>query len=177
MKKKNLKKNMFLSLLIVALVFLSSCATGNRLARNFTTNSTIRFSDPIIIPSDYRVTNQRDPKEIVTFALKLYEKKEYRQAAKFFLDAADLVSGNTRHNEFRILCFSAAATSLLEGGDIEDFQKVMTNLSMEMDQFQWADMNDEIAVLIAISDKLQGNQSYVRSNIPHSIRELFQQSY
>jgi len=177
MSEKNLKNNMFFSLLIVTLVFLSGCAAGHRLTKNFTTNHTIQFSDPMIIPSDYRVINERDPKEVVIFALKLYRKKEYRQATRFFLDAAELVSDNSRHNEFRVVCLSAAATSLLEGGDIEDFQKVMTNLRLEMDQFQWADMKDEVAVLVAISDKLQGDQPYIRSTIPHGIREVFQQSF
>ena len=53
----------------------------------------------------------------------------------------------------------------------------MKNLRLEMDQFQWADMKDEVAVLVAISDKLQGDQPYIRSTIPHGIREVFQQSF
>ena len=177
MNKKGLKKETFFSLLIVTIVFLSGCAAGHRLTRNQTTNSTIKFTDPLIISSDYRSINEDNPKEVVTFAIKLYEKKEYRQAARFFLDAADLISGDARDNEFRVVCLSAAATSLLEGGDIEDFQKVMTNLRLEMDQFQWADMKDEVTVLVAISDKLQGNQPHVGSTIPNGIREVFKQSY
>lgn len=172
-----LEKSTFFMFLIVTLVILNGCATGYSLGKHSTTQNTIRFTDPLIIPSDFRVINRNDPKEVVTFALKLYEKKEYRQAAKFFLDAADSVSGNSTHNEFRVICLSAAATSLLEGGDIENFQKVMTNLRLEMDQFQWADMKGEIAVLIAISDKLQGDQPYIKSTIPNGVRELFIQSH
>ncbi|KPJ61799.1 MAG: hypothetical protein AMJ42_00915 [Deltaproteobacteria bacterium DG_8] len=170
---KGIEKNICYMFLIITPLLLNSCATGHSLSRRFMTHHTIRFTDPLIIPSDYRVVNERDPKEVVTFALKLYGKREYRQAAKFFLDAADLVSNSSNYNEFRVVCLSAAATSLLEGGDIEDFQKVMVNVRLEMDRFQWADMKDELSVLMAISDKLQGTQPYVRVTIPHGVREIF----
>ena len=115
--RTQLKKNTFFGLLVVSVLILNGCAAGHRLGKGFMAENTVRFTDPLIIPSNYHVTDGSDPKEIVTFALKLYEEKEYRQAAKFFLDASLETRGKRRYEQY------------LEGGKVFDRETITQEIA------------------------------------------------
>jgi len=133
----------------------------------------MQFSKPMVVPADMIVENEKDPGQLVEFALALYEKGKYREAAKFFLDAGSLDKSRPGANHFRIACLCASATCLLDAGDIENFHKVVERIKGEMDRFQMASITDEASLLIAISDKLKGKQVQLNPTISGSVKNLF----
>lgn len=135
----------------------------------------MQFSNPMTVPPDMTVERKDDPGELVEFALALYERGKYREAAKFFLDAGSLDKSRPGANQFRIACLCASATCLLDAGDIEDFHKVVGRIKGEMDRFQEASMEDEVNILIAISDRLKGNPVQLNPYISGNVRDLFRE--
>ncbi|HIC90907.1 MAG TPA: hypothetical protein EYP21_02360 [Syntrophaceae bacterium] len=133
----------------------------------------IEFPRPLVVLPHIQVDDQNDPKEIVEFALMLYEKGRFRNAGKFFLDAVALDESNSKDNRFRLACLSAAATCFLEDSDLENFHQVIERLKGEMDRFQAARMENKVNILIAISDKLKGERVDLNPDIPINVRDLF----
>lgn len=133
----------------------------------------IQFPRPLVILPNIQVSDKDDPKEIVEFALMLYEKGRFRNAAKFFLDAAALDEENSQDNRFRLACLSAAATCFLEESDFEDFHQVVERIKGEMDRFQAASIENKISMLIAVSERLRGEKVELNPDTPINVRGLF----
>ncbi len=115
------------------------------------------------------------PEALAQFALGLAEKGEAAKAAAFFLEAADSEGADSRWNRFRIACVAAAATLYLEAGQIQHFNEAVARLRGEMDRFQIAASEPEIALLLAIDDKLAGRPVVISTQIPWPVRDLFRE--
>lgn len=165
-----------MSILIVILLLLAGCASKvvTPLDTVFSSYHTIQFSSPLLLPGDQEITNPDDAHSLVLFALNLHQKKKYRQAASFFLNAADLGPKGSNRNHFRLACLEAAATSLLQGGDWETFHMIIDMIRSEMTGLQRANLSDEVCLLMGISDKLRGNRLTFNCNIPYNIENLFE---
>ena len=118
--------------------------------------------------------DHKRPETLVQFALGVAERGEAAKAAAFFLEAADSEGAGSRWNHFRIECVAAAATLYLEAGDIQRFQETVTRLREELDRFRIGYTEPEIAVLLAIDDRLAGRPAVLPRQIPWPIRDLFQ---
>ena len=133
----------------------------------------MQFAKPMMVPSDIIIENEKDPGQLVEFALALYEKEKHREAAKFFLRAGSLDKSRPGANQFKIACLCASAICFLNAGDIENFHKVVEKIKGEMNEFQMASISNEISLLIAISDKLKGRKVNLNPTIPANVKKLF----
>lgn len=134
---------------------------------------TIKFSDPLVIESGFRVTDLNDPKQVVLFAVKLYEKQDFLKAARFFLEAERMVPSDDSVKDFRLACLSAAAISFLEANETKDFVSVMKRADSLMGPFERADTSPKMFLLKAFADKMEGKQPTSKGKLPYSVKQLF----
>jgi len=170
--------------LIAFLVFLSSgCATAGELAprilfsHSLGARGKINKEREVTFPlknSQHVIPDYNQPETVVQFALGLAEKGEAEKAASFFLEVADSERADSRWNRFRIECVAAAASLYFQGGNLQRFHESVARLRGELDRFQLAQAEPEIAVLLAIDDKLVGRPTVLSREIPWPIRDLFQ---
>lgn len=134
----------------------------------------IAFPSSIRVPPQAAVDDPKDPQQVVLLALALVDRQEFRQAAAFFLEAAQLERAKSLRNEFRIATLAAAASALLQAGDLVEFQQVVERLKKMLDRFQLAALPPEVAVLLAIADRRQGTIVRLPATLAYPVRELFQ---
>ncbi len=177
--------NMKICLVILLLAIITSgcTASGHLLSSSlFSQNPATakKISEPreVTFPlekSQLPYPDTKQPESIAQFALGLAEKGEATKAAAFFLEAADTEGADSKWNRFRIACVAAAGALYLEAGEIQSFQKSVARLRGEMDRYQIAASEPEIALLLAISDKLTGRHTAVSPQIPWAVRELLEE--
>lgn len=166
------KRNMISFCSLISFFITASCATISP-APPEPEYVTIRFSDPLIIESGFRVTDTNDPKQVVLFAVKLYEKQDFLKAARFFLQAERMVPSDDSVKDFRLACLSAAAISFLEANETKSFVSVMKRAASLMGPFQRADSPPQTVLLKAFADKMEGKQPTSKGKLPYSVTQLF----
>ena len=163
------------SFLIFALSACASAPSKNHLTSDELTRAYIEISFPrdLAEADDFVVANETDAKSLVLFALKLEEKLKFAEAATFFHEAADLQEKGAPASRFRLSCLGAAAMCWLKAGEDEQFHSTVSNIRDELDRFQQADLPNQLSVLMAISDKLQGKSPSLNPALPQAVKTLF----
>lgn len=192
MKTHKVRRKPWLSLLLLAATLLTSC-TGARPAAvksqppprpavrlrpplpspRAASPVPLTFPEPLVLPQSPPAA-PKTPRELVEFALFLYGRGEFGQAARFFLEAADAKGSASQSNYFRITCLQAAATSFLWAGDLEAFHRVIDRLrEKELDRFQVISPWEELALLLALSDRLKkGRAGELGHGVPLPLQRL-----
>ncbi len=167
-------------ILLVSIILLSNgCATAGGfplLSSHMGARGRIHKGREVTFPlknSQDITPDHEQPETIVQFAIDLAEKGEAEKAASFFLEVADSKRADSRWNRFRIECVAAAASLYFQIGNLKRFHETVTRLRGELDRFQLASAEPEIAILLAIDDELRGRAARLPREIPWFVRDLF----
>jgi hypothetical protein len=172
-----MSKKLFLIFVIFAFVGCASAPSKNHLtSEDINSRPYIEISFPrdLAEADDFVVASETDARSLVLFALKLEEKLKFAEAATFFHEAADLQEKGAPASRFRLSCLGAAAMCWLKDGEDEKFQSTVSNIQDELSRFQQADLPDQLSVLIAISDKLEGKSPSLNLSLPQAVKTLFE---
>jgi len=132
----------------------------------------IAFPDPLVVPSDYEVTDQNDPEQLVKAGVNQSEKGRHGYAAEFFQMASGVPAPD---NRLKTLSLFVAAREYLAVGNLKGFILTMSEVERNLDKFQLASLSNQEATLLALYHLAQG-KSYSPGVHPEATHELFNQT-
>ena len=170
-----MSQNSSQSILIVLgtaiLVIMTGCASHKSIVYPGREIHRATFSKPLVVSSDYAVTDQEDPVQLIKKGVSLSQQHRHGYAIEFFEMASTIPAPN---NELRIRALFAVANEHLHQGDIAAFTQAMKEIDRNLSRFQRADLSEQEATLMALYSITQG-KSYSSGIHPQATSELFQQ--
>ena len=113
-------------LLVLTCGFPIGCTTGGHKAVDITgawpVVQELSFTEEVEVPDTFLLEDTKDPKEIVLFAILLFNKGKYGEAKNYFIKAGNNFS--SLDAKFEKATFSAAMLSALRVGNIAEFNRM-----------------------------------------------------
>jgi hypothetical protein len=131
----------------------------------------ITFSGDLDSAEAVKVSNAKDPEQLVRFALGLSVRGRHSDAAKFFAEAAEKVT--SRDNELTVSCLAAAANEHLLAGESEGFRAATAKLEAALTRFQRAGAEGSLAVILTLGELARGEET-PGAQAPRKMRPLFE---
>ena len=130
MKNYLIQKRLFLTgmvyLLILASFFFMSCSTGTHKTIPITDSwpvvQELSFPEELQVSDTFLLKDTEDPKEIILFAILLFNKGKFEEAKKYFIKAGNNFS--SLDAKFEKATFSAAMLSTLKAGNVAEFNRM-----------------------------------------------------
>jgi len=156
-------------LVLVGAGLFCGCVTQQKPVSRMETRA-IAFPNDISAPADMRVTDENDPKQVIAFAIGLAENGRHAQAARFFEEAAGKFC--SEGNELAVNCRAAAANEYLLAGNADGFRKSIGELKREMNRFQAAAVDKQVATILALGEMANGANK-PSALTPAAVRDLY----
>ena len=113
-------------LLVLTQGFLMSCSTGTHktfpITEPWPVVQELSFPEDLEVSDTFLLEDTEDPKEIVLFAILLFNKGKYEEAKNYFIKAGNNFS--SLDAKFEKATFSAAMLSALRVGNIAEFNRM-----------------------------------------------------
>ncbi len=165
-------KNALVAAFIVVTLFMPACATTQQeigVVAPTPLVATHTFVRPLFANPDHTVKDPDNPVQLIRQGLVLSEKGRHRQAADFFVLAANRPAPDS---ELRIMALFAAANEYLYNGDGGRFQATMQLVSEHLDTYKRATLSEEEEVLLSLYD-LSLQKPYDPNSHHKTVKNLF----
>ena len=162
--------------MLIVLILMAGCASHQVMGPVIEDDPQmeIKMADfplSLIVPDDFKVTDRKDPEQLIKKGIEQSEKGRHGYAAEFFIMAASTPSPE---NRLKTSALFAAANEYLRIGKLHAFIQVMTEINENLDKFARVSLSDQEATLMAFYELTQGG-AYRSGLHPEATREIFEQ--